>query len=181
MWFEEPVPPDNIEEMARVARQTSIPIATGERLTTKYEFARVVEAQAAAILQPALGRSGGILETKKIAAIAETHHVQIAPHLYCGPIEALANIALATCTPNFLILEVNPNLRRFLRRPPHHTHQLAPRLRHPANRRRPRRRPQRRSRPRQPLHRHLAPPRTPRTPPPLPVISDQKARRPEGC
>ncbi|MDE0699968.1 MAG: mandelate racemase/muconate lactonizing enzyme family protein [Acidimicrobiaceae bacterium] len=105
MWFEEPVPPDNIEEMARVARQTSIPIATGERLTTKYEFARVVEAQAAAILQPALGRSGGILETKKIAAIAETHHVQIAPHLYCGPIEALANIALATCTPNFLILE----------------------------------------------------------------------------
>ena len=104
MWFE-PVPPDNIEEMARVARQTSIPIATGERLTTKYEFARVVEAQAAAILQPALGRSGGILETKKIAAIAETHHVQIAPHLYCGPIEALANIALATCTPNFLILE----------------------------------------------------------------------------
>ncbi len=105
MWFEEPVPPDNIEEMARVARQTSIPIATGERLTTKYEFARVVEAQAAAILQPALGRSGGILETKKIAAIAETHHVQIAPHLYCGPIEALANIALAACTPNFLILE----------------------------------------------------------------------------
>ncbi len=105
MWFEEPVPPDNIAEMARVARQTSIPIATGERLTTKYEFARVVEAQAAAILQPALGRSGGILETKKIAAIAETHHVQIAPHLYCGPIEALANIALATCTPNFLILE----------------------------------------------------------------------------
>ena len=105
MWFEEPVPPDNIEKMARVARQTSIPIATGERLTTKYEFARVVEAQAAAILQPALGRSGGILETKKIAVIAETHHVQIAPHLYCGPIEALANIALATCTPNFLILE----------------------------------------------------------------------------
>ncbi len=105
MWFEEPVPPDNIEEMARVARRTSIPIATGERLTTKYEFARVVEAQAAAILQPALGRSGGILETKKIAAIAETRHVQIAPHLYCGPIEALANIALAACTPNFLILE----------------------------------------------------------------------------
>ena len=105
MWFEEPVPPDNVEEMARVARQTSIPIATGERLTTKYEFARVVEAQAAAILQPALGRSGGILETKKIAAIAETHHAQIAPHLYCGPIEALANIVLAACTPNFLILE----------------------------------------------------------------------------
>jgi len=105
LWFEEPVPPENVEEMARVARQTSIPIATGERLTTKYEFARVVEAQAAAILQPALGRCGGILEAKKIAAIAETHYVQMAPHLYCGPIEALANIQFATCTPNFLILE----------------------------------------------------------------------------
>jgi galactonate dehydratase len=105
LWFEEPVPPDNVEEMARVARQTSIPIATGERLTSKYEFARVVEAQAAAILQPALGRCGGILEAKKIAAIAETHYVQMAPHLYCGPIEALANIQFATCTPNFLILE----------------------------------------------------------------------------
>ena len=91
--------------MARVARQVSIPVATGERLTSKYEFARVVEAQAAAILQPALGRCGGILEAKKIAAIAEVHHVQVAPHLYCGPIEALANIAFATCTPNFLILE----------------------------------------------------------------------------
>ncbi|NIR38682.1 MAG: mandelate racemase/muconate lactonizing enzyme family protein, partial [Actinobacteria bacterium] len=66
---------------------------------------RVVEAQAAAILQPALGRCGGILEAKKIAAIAETHYVQIAPHLYCGPIEALANIQLSTCIPNFLILE----------------------------------------------------------------------------
>ncbi len=105
LWFEEPVPPENVEEMARVARQTSIPVATGERLTTKWEFARVVEAQAAAILQPALGRCGGILEAKKIAAIAETHYVQIAPHLYCGPIEALANIQLSTCIPNFLILE----------------------------------------------------------------------------
>ncbi len=105
LWFEEPMPPDNVEEMARVARQTRIPIATGERLTGKAEFARVLEAQAAAILQPALGRCGGILEAKKIAAIAETHHVQMAPHLYCGPIEALANIQFATCTPNFLILE----------------------------------------------------------------------------
>ena len=105
LWFEEPTPPDNVDEMAKVARGTSIPIATGERLTTKYEFHRVLEAGAAAILQPALGRSGGILETKKIAAIAEVYYAQIAPHLYCGPIEALANIQLATCIPNFLILE----------------------------------------------------------------------------
>ncbi len=105
LWFEEPTPPENPKEMARVARQTTIPIATGERLTTKYEFARVLEHQAASILQPALGRVGGILEAKKIAAIAETYYAQIAPHLYCGPVEGAANIQLATCTPNFLILE----------------------------------------------------------------------------
>ena len=105
LWFEEPIPPDNIEEMAKVARATTIPIATGERLTTKYEFARLLEAGAAAILQINLGRCGGILEGKKIAAIAETHHAQIAPHLYCGPIVGAANIQLSTCTPNFLMLE----------------------------------------------------------------------------
>ena len=105
LWFEEPTPPERPEEMARVARQTTIPIATGERLTTKYEFARVLELQAASILQPALGRVGGILEAKKIAAMAEASYAQIAPHLYCGPIEAAANIQLAACSPNFLILE----------------------------------------------------------------------------
>jgi len=105
LWFEEPVPPDNVEAMARVARGTRIPIATGERLATKYEFARVLGSDAAAILQPALGRSGGILEGKKIAAMAEAHYAQIAPHLYCGPIEGAANVQLDTCSPNFLIQE----------------------------------------------------------------------------
>ncbi len=105
LWFEEPMPPDNPNEMAKIARQTSIPIATGERLTTKYEFAKVLETQAASILQMALGRVGGLLEGKKIAGMAETYHALIAPHLYCGPIEGAANVQLATCTPNFLILE----------------------------------------------------------------------------
>ncbi len=105
LWFEEPTPPENPREMARIARQTSIPIATGERLTTKYEFAAVLENQAASILQMALGRVGGLLEAKKIAGMAEAHYAQIAPHLYCGPIEAAANIQLATCSPNFLIQE----------------------------------------------------------------------------
>ena len=105
LWLEEPTPPENPREMARVARHTSIPIATGERLTTKYEFARVLEVQAASILQMALGRVGGILEAKKIAGMAETHYAQIAPHLYCGPIEGAANIQISTCSPNFLILE----------------------------------------------------------------------------
>ena len=105
LWFEEPVPPDAPEEMAKVARATSIPIAAGERLATKYDFARFLSAGALAILQPNLGRVGGILEAKKIAALAEVHHAQIAPHLYCGPVVGAANIQLATCSPNFLILE----------------------------------------------------------------------------
>lgn len=105
LWFEEPVPPENRDEMARVARSTSIPIATGERLSTKYEFRELLDKQAAVILQMALGRVGGILEAKKIAGMAEAYYAQIAPHLYCGPIEAAANIQLATCSPNFLIQE----------------------------------------------------------------------------
>jgi galactonate dehydratase len=105
LWFEEPVPPEKPEEMALVARGTSIPIATGERLTTKYEFARVLECRAAAILQMALGRVGGIMEAKKIAAMAEAHYAQIAPHLYCGPVEGAANIHFSASLPNFLILE----------------------------------------------------------------------------
>jgi galactonate dehydratase len=105
LWFEEPVPPDAPEEMAKVARATRVPIAAGERLTTKYDFARLLSAGAAAILQLNLGRAGGILEGKKIAALAEIHHAQIAPHLYCGPIVGAANIQLAACSPNFLILE----------------------------------------------------------------------------
>jgi 2-dehydro-3-deoxyphosphogalactonate aldolase len=105
LWFEEPVPPEKPEEMALVARGTSIPIATGERLTTKYEFARVLELRAASILQMALGRVGGLLEAKKIAGMAEAHYAQVAPHLYCGPIEGAANIQLSACSPNFLILD----------------------------------------------------------------------------
>jgi galactonate dehydratase len=105
LWLEEPVPPDAPEEMAKVARATRIPIATGERLATKYDFARLLAAGSAAIFQMNLGRVGGLLEAKKIAGMAEVHHVQIAPHLYCGPIVGAANIQLATCSPNFLILE----------------------------------------------------------------------------
>ena len=105
LWYEEPTPPEMPEEMAKVARACKVPVATGERLTTKYEFARVLELGAASILQPALGRVGGIFEAKKIAAMAETHYAQMAPHLYAGPIEGAANIQLAATLPNFLILE----------------------------------------------------------------------------
>ena len=113
LWFEEPVPPENRDEMARVARSTSIPIATGERLSTKYEFRELLEKQAAAILQMNLGRVGGILEAKKIAGMAEAYYAEIAPHLYCGPIVAAANIQLDTCSHNFLIQESMETFRGF--------------------------------------------------------------------
>jgi len=106
-WFEEPVPPENVDEMARVAAHTSIPIATGERLVTKYEFSELLEKHAAQILQLDVGQCGGILESKKIAGMAEAHYAMIAPHMYCGPIAASAAIQLDTCSPNFLIQEVN--------------------------------------------------------------------------
>jgi L-alanine-DL-glutamate epimerase-like enolase superfamily enzyme len=105
LWFEEPVPPDDVPALAKVAAQSPVPIATGERLTTKYEFARVLEARGASILQPNLGRAGGLLEGKKIAGMAEAFGAQIAPHCYNGPIGLAANVQLATCSPNFLILE----------------------------------------------------------------------------
>jgi 2-dehydro-3-deoxyphosphogalactonate aldolase len=105
MWLEEPVPPENVEGMARVARSTSIPIATGERLSTRHEFRLLLEKQAAATLQMALGRVGGIFEAKKIAAMAETHYVNFAPHLWAGPIEAAASLQVDACCPNFLIQE----------------------------------------------------------------------------
>lgn len=105
LWFEEPLPPENPTDMAEVARFTSIPVAAGERLCTKHEFARLLEAGAASILQMNLGRVGGILEARKIAGMAETRSAQIAPHLYCGPVVAAANIQVGACSPNFLILE----------------------------------------------------------------------------
>ena len=105
LWFEEPIPPDAVGEMAKVANAVPIPVATGERLTTKAEFAPILRYGAATILQPALGRAGGIWEAKKISAMAEVYNAQMAPHLYAGPVEWAANLHLATAIPNLLIAE----------------------------------------------------------------------------
>jgi 2-dehydro-3-deoxyphosphogalactonate aldolase len=105
LWFEEPVPPENMAEMAKVARGCRIPITTGERLTTKYDFARLIEHEAAAIFNLDVGQVGGILESKKIAAMAEAHYLQISPHVWGGPIIAAASVQLGACCPNFLIME----------------------------------------------------------------------------
>ena len=105
LWYEEPVPPDNLAEFAEVAAAVRVPLATGERLTTKAEFGALLRLGGVKILQPALGRSGGIWEAKKIAAMAEVFNAQMAPHLYAGPVEWAANIHLATYIPNLLIAE----------------------------------------------------------------------------
>jgi L-alanine-DL-glutamate epimerase-like enolase superfamily enzyme len=105
LWFEEPIPPDNLLEFAAVAKAIRIPVATGERLCTKAEFATLLRSGGASILQPALGRVGGIWEAKKIAAIAEVFNAQLAPHLYAGPIEWAANLQLGVSIPNLLIAE----------------------------------------------------------------------------
>ena len=104
LWYEEPCPPDQIDALGRVAHATTIPVATGERLTTKMEFHAALKA-GVSILQPDIGRSGGIWETKKIAAIAELYNAQIAPHIYCGPVAHAAAAHLGFSLPNFLILE----------------------------------------------------------------------------
>ncbi|KAA9008172.1 mandelate racemase/muconate lactonizing enzyme family protein [Histidinibacterium aquaticum] len=105
LWYEEPVPPDNPQAMAEVAAATRVPVATGERLTTTAEFAAVLRAGAARILQPALGRAGGIWEGRKIAALAESFGAQMAPHLYAGPVEWAANLQLSAAMPNLLLAE----------------------------------------------------------------------------
>jgi 2-dehydro-3-deoxyphosphogalactonate aldolase len=113
LWFEEVVPPENMTEMAKVARATTIPICTGERLTTKYDFARLIECQAAAIFNYDLGHLGGILEAKKIAGMAEAHYLQVSPHVWDGPIIAAASIQIAACCPNFLIMESIEQMQGF--------------------------------------------------------------------
>ncbi|MDG3042845.1 mandelate racemase/muconate lactonizing enzyme family protein [Roseicyclus marinus] len=104
LWYEEPIPPDDIAGLAEVARATSIPVATGERLCGKMEFAAALRA-GVRIVQPALGRAGGIWEGRKIAILAEAHSAQIAPHLYAGPVEWAANVHLGVACPNLLMVE----------------------------------------------------------------------------
>jgi len=105
-WFEEPVDPENVEAMAKVAAEINIPIATGERLYTKFGFRELLARQAADIIQPDVCHTGGILETKKIAAMAEAHYVPVASHNPFGPINTAAAMQVDTCTPNFLIQEM---------------------------------------------------------------------------
>ena len=105
MFIEEPVPCQNVDVMADIARRTHIPIATGERIFTKWGFRELLEKGAASILQPDLCHAGGILETRLIAGMAEAYYAVIAPHNPLGPISLAAGIQLAASIPNFLCQE----------------------------------------------------------------------------
>lgn len=104
LWLEEPVPPERTDEMAKVSAATDIPIATGERLTSIYQIAELLERDAVDVIQPNLGFVG-FLGAKKVAGMAETHYAQIAPWIYCGPIQWAAALHIDAATPNFLIQE----------------------------------------------------------------------------
>ncbi len=104
-FIEEPVPPENVNAMAEVRRLSPVPIATGERLVTRFEFRELLEKQACHIIQPDLCHCGGLWEAKKIAAMAETYYVGVAPHNPLGPVANAAALHFALSTPNFLIQE----------------------------------------------------------------------------
>jgi 2-dehydro-3-deoxyphosphogalactonate aldolase len=105
LWLEEPCPPENYREMGRIADVTTIPIATGERLVTPYEFQNLFAEGACAFAQPDLGSCGGITACKKIASLAEASYVLMAPHVWGGPIITAAALQIDAHIPNFLIQE----------------------------------------------------------------------------
>lgn len=107
-WVEEPVPPENLAALKKAADAIAplgIPVATGERLNTIYEYRELFELQAADIIQPDITHCGGLLNVKKIAAMAEACYMLVAPHNVGGPVSTAAALHLAACTPNFKIQE----------------------------------------------------------------------------
>ena len=106
MWFEEPVPPDNLEALKAVRDKSPVPISAGERLYTLKAFKDLFEMRAADYIQPDISHAGGIMELKKIAAVADTYYIPFAPHNPSGPVANAATLQLAACCPNFNILEI---------------------------------------------------------------------------
>ncbi len=105
MFIEEPCLPQNVDVLADIARGTHLPIATGERIFTKWGFREILEKKAASILQPDLCHAGGITEGRLIAGMAEAYYIPIAPHNPMGPISLAAGLHLAASIPNFLVQE----------------------------------------------------------------------------
>ena len=107
-FFEEPVDPFDVAALKKVSEHVDLPIAVGERLYTRYGFRAVMERHAADILQPDIGNTGGIMETKKIAAMAEVYNMRVQPHTCSSPVGTAAALQLDACIPNFIIQELYP-------------------------------------------------------------------------
>ena len=104
-FVEEPCVPENTDMLIDIARSTTVPIATGERLMTRWGFRDLIESRAIAVFQPDICHVGGIFEARKIAAMAELNYATIAPHNPLGPVSLAACLQLDTCIPNCLVQE----------------------------------------------------------------------------
>lgn len=109
MWLEEPIRPENVDAMRKLAEHIDIPIASGECNYTKHEFRSILQSQCVDFAQPDICVCGGMLEMKKIAAMADAHYIRIAPHNPMGPVANAVNVHFAASTPNFFILEYHPD------------------------------------------------------------------------
>ena len=105
LWFEEPMPPENLEGLAELKKRSKVSIAAGERSYGRMEYRTFLNLGCADFIQPDVSHSGGISEIRKIAAMAESYHIPICPHNPIGPIANAATLQLAACTPNFYLLE----------------------------------------------------------------------------
>lgn len=106
MWFEEPVPPDNLEALKAVRDKSPVAISAGERLYSRRDYRPLFEMRAADYIQPDISHAGGVMELKKIASVAETYYIPFAPHNPSGPVANAATLQIAACCPNFEILEI---------------------------------------------------------------------------
>jgi len=106
VWFEEPIPPDNLDAMVQVKMKSNVAIAGGERLYSRHSFREALEKRALDFIQPDVSHAGGLLECRKIASMAESYYIPFAPHNPSGPIANATTLQLAACTPNFFYLEI---------------------------------------------------------------------------
>jgi len=105
LFFEDPIPPEDVEGFVLVSRALATPVCTGERLITIYGFRDLIQKQAAAVINPDIANCGGISELRKIAAMAQSRYITVTPHNPNGPLATAASIHLSAIIPNFLILE----------------------------------------------------------------------------
>jgi galactonate dehydratase len=104
-WVEEPIPSDNADAMAKIRSQTRVPIAAGENIYTRWGYRPFLEKQALSVIQPDMCKTGGLLEGRKIAALAEMYFVPVAPHGVASPLATMAYAHVCTAIPNLLMLE----------------------------------------------------------------------------